>query len=97
MKSMLRTLASITLTLTIAASTARAGSGYFQTNLVSDNSNVVKAQVYDPNLINPWGVAFTATSPLWVSDQGSGVAIGLQDYGQHRHSPVAGPRDPERG
>ena len=26
----------------------------------------------DPNLINPWGVAFSPTSPFWISDQGSG-------------------------
>ena len=28
----------------------------------------------DPNLINPWGVSFTPTSPYWVSDNNSGVS-----------------------
>jgi uncharacterized protein (TIGR03118 family) len=28
----------------------------------------------DPNLINPWGISFSGTSPIWVSDQGKGVA-----------------------
>ena len=45
---------------------------FVQTNLVANTSGV--AAVTDPNLINPWGVAFTATSPFWISDQGSGVS-----------------------
>ena len=28
----------------------------------------------DPDLINPWGVSFSATSPFWVSDNGTGKA-----------------------
>jgi uncharacterized protein (TIGR03118 family) len=28
----------------------------------------------DPNLKNPWGMSFSATSPVWVSDQVTGVA-----------------------
>ena len=44
---------------------------YAQTNLVSDGS--VPAATIDPNLINPWGVSFSSTSPYWVSDNGAGV------------------------
>jgi hypothetical protein len=29
------------------------------------------APLTDSNLKNPWGIALTATSPLWVSDQGT--------------------------
>jgi uncharacterized protein (TIGR03118 family) len=32
------------------------------------------APIMDTNLIDPWGVAFSTTSPLWVSNQGSGTA-----------------------
>ncbi|HEY7043921.1 MAG TPA: TIGR03118 family protein, partial [Nocardioidaceae bacterium] len=32
------------------------------------------AQVTDPNLVNPWGVSFSSTSPLWVSDNGTDVS-----------------------
>ncbi len=32
------------------------------------------APITDPNLIDPWGFAFSTTSPLWVSNQGSGTA-----------------------
>jgi uncharacterized protein (TIGR03118 family) len=28
----------------------------------------------DPNLVNPWGLAISPTSPLWVADNGPGVA-----------------------
>jgi uncharacterized protein (TIGR03118 family) len=45
---------------------------YTETNLVSNEPGV--APITDPNLIDPWGVSFSATSPLWVSNQGSGTA-----------------------
>jgi uncharacterized protein (TIGR03118 family) len=38
-----------------------------QTNLVSDVPGL--AAVTDPNLKNPWGMSFSATSPFWVSNQ----------------------------
>jgi uncharacterized protein (TIGR03118 family) len=44
---------------------------FAQTNLVSDG--FVPAVTMDPNLINPWGIAHSATSPFWVSDNGMGV------------------------
>ena len=43
---------------------------FTQTNLVSDVPGL--ANTTDPNLKNPWGVAFSPTSPFWVSDQGTG-------------------------
>jgi len=44
---------------------------FVQTNLVSDG--FISAPTIDPNLINPWGIARSATSPFWVSDNGMGV------------------------
>jgi uncharacterized protein (TIGR03118 family) len=44
---------------------------FTQTNLVSDTPGA--APTIDPNLINPWGIANSATSPFWVSDNGMGV------------------------
>ena len=41
-------------------------------NLVSDVPGL--AQVTDPHLVNPWGVSFSGTSPLWVSDNEKDVA-----------------------
>jgi uncharacterized protein (TIGR03118 family) len=45
---------------------------YLQTNLVSNLAGV--AQLQDTNLVNPWGISFSTTSPFWVSDNGSGLA-----------------------
>ena len=48
------------------------GNAYVQTNLVSDIAGV--AAVTDPNLINPWGISASASSPMWVSDNGTGLS-----------------------
>jgi uncharacterized protein (TIGR03118 family) len=45
---------------------------YLQTNLVSDVAGL--AQIQDSSLLNPWGVSMSASSPFWVSNQGSGTA-----------------------
>ena len=46
--------------------------GYTQQNVVSDIPGM--ASHTDPNLVNPWGLTFSATSPIWVSDNGSGLS-----------------------
>ncbi|MCL2769707.1 MAG: TIGR03118 family protein [Solirubrobacterales bacterium] len=43
-----------------------------QTNLVSDLPGV--ADVTDPNLVNPWGISASGGSPLWISDNNSGLS-----------------------
>jgi uncharacterized protein (TIGR03118 family) len=43
-----------------------------QTNLVSDIPGL--AQVPDPNLVNAWGISFGSTTPIWISDNGTGLA-----------------------
>ena len=45
---------------------------YKQTNLVSDTSGV--APVTDPQLVNPWGLSRSSSSPWWISDNGTGVS-----------------------
>jgi uncharacterized protein (TIGR03118 family) len=45
---------------------------FVQTDLVANTSGI--AAHSDPNLINPWGLAFSATSPFWAADQGAGVS-----------------------
>jgi uncharacterized protein (TIGR03118 family) len=45
---------------------------YRQTNLVSDQPGVALLQ--DTNLVNAWGLSFNATSPFWISDNGSGLS-----------------------
>jgi uncharacterized protein (TIGR03118 family) len=62
--------------LGVAATAVVASAGptnpYRQTNLISDIAGV--ARITDPNLVNPWGQAASATSPLWVADNGSNVS-----------------------
>jgi uncharacterized protein (TIGR03118 family) len=43
-----------------------------QTNLVSDISGI--AQKLDSDLVNPWGIAEGPNTPLWVADNGTGLA-----------------------
>ena len=45
---------------------------YKQTNLISDLPGMAAAT--DANLVNPWGLSRSSTSPWWVSDNGTGVS-----------------------
>jgi uncharacterized protein (TIGR03118 family) len=48
------------------------GNTFVQTNLVSSVPGL--AEFTNPRLVNPWGIAATDTSPLWVSDNGTGFS-----------------------
>jgi uncharacterized protein (TIGR03118 family) len=41
---------------------------YAQRNLVADQPG--QAELTDPNLVNPWGLAFGPTTPAWVANNG---------------------------
>jgi uncharacterized protein (TIGR03118 family) len=58
------------LTMACLSSSAKEAR-YRQVNLVSDLPDVAILQ--DTNLVNAWGVSFSATSPFWISDNGSGL------------------------
>ena len=62
----------VTLFSLVGLAGGQARGNYIQTNLVADTGGI--APITDPNLINPWGISFSTTSPLWVSNQGSGTA-----------------------
>jgi len=49
-------------------------SAYEQTNLVSNDLSLIPAANLDPSLQNPWGIASSATSPFFVSDNGTGIS-----------------------
>ena len=51
---------------------ARARNAYHQTNLVSDLPGL--AQLTDPDLVNPWGMAAGPATPVWVADNGTDKA-----------------------
>lgn len=45
---------------------------YTQTNLVSDQMGLATHQ--DLNLVNPWGLSRSSTSPWWVTNNGTGTS-----------------------
>ena len=57
---------------TLHAGTWRADADFIQTNLVSDIQGL--AALTDSELHNPWGISHTATSPIWVSNQGTNTS-----------------------
>src|SRR5439155_9280549 len=66
--------AAIALTALTAAPSALGDShqpSFHQINLVSNEPG--KAQIMDPNLVNPWGMSHGPNTPLWVSDNGRDV------------------------
>jgi uncharacterized protein (TIGR03118 family) len=54
------------------AAPPRPANAYRQTNLVSDLPGL--AQLTDPDLVNPWGLAAGPTTPVWVADNGTDKA-----------------------
>ncbi len=70
MKISLRFIASAASSLIMGA--ACFGQHYNQTNLVSNMSGV--APVSDPQLVNPWGISRSSSSPWWISDNATGLS-----------------------
>src|SRR5258706_10919563 len=69
------------------ASNAAGVNRYTQHNLVSDIPGV--ADQTDPNLVNPWGISMSSTSPFWISNNHAGVAAVYDGQGQP--TPAASP------
>lgn len=67
-----RSLAYLAAASAVASQAALAQSHYLQTNLVSDIPGL--AITTDASLINPWGIAFSATSPFWVANAGTATS-----------------------
>lgn len=53
---------------------------YKRVNLVSDIDGV--ARFTDSNLVNPWGLGFSSTSPFWIADNNAGVSTLYNGHGQ---------------
>lgn len=56
----------------VGLSTGPANNNYVQRNLVSDQPG--QADLVDTNLVNAWGLAFSGSSPFWISDNHAGVS-----------------------
>src|SRR5271163_4986221 len=63
----------VALGLSVSIASTASAAPYVQTDLVSDLS-AVGATITDPTLVNPWGISHSATSPFWISDQGTSLA-----------------------
>ena len=59
------------LTLAIPSGLWAQQAGYSQTNLVS---NVAGAKTTDPQLLNPWGIAFGPQQDFWIANNNSGTS-----------------------
>ena len=71
------TVAVLTMTVPMLSTSATAGDktdGFLVTLLVSDLPQIAAKNPPDPNLVNPWGLTTSSTSPFWVSDNNAGVA-----------------------
>jgi uncharacterized protein (TIGR03118 family) len=77
------------------AQQAAATSLYEQHNLVSDLLGV--ADYTDPNLVNPWGIASSPTSPFWVSNNHTGISTLYNGSGQPQALAVTIPPAPIGG
>jgi uncharacterized protein (TIGR03118 family) len=82
---------------------AGVAAGFIETDLVANkipltdsNSVVHQALNADPNLLNPWGLVTSGTSPFWVADNGAGVSTLYNTAGTPRSLIVSipAPGDP---
>src|SRR5438477_4467927 len=64
-------VALVALGLSVSMTNTAPAAPYVQTNLVSDIPGL--ATITEPTLINPWGISHSATSPFWISDQGTNL------------------------
>jgi uncharacterized protein (TIGR03118 family) len=64
--------------------------GFEQTNLVADTAGF-KAVIIDNNLVNPWGMTFLPSGPIWISDNGTGLSTIYNKDGATLRPPVTIP------
>jgi len=64
--------AGISIAIAAGPATPTPANSYLVHNLVSDLPSMADFQ--DPNLVNPWGIATTASSPFWIGNNGTGTS-----------------------
>jgi uncharacterized protein (TIGR03118 family) len=60
------------LGLSLLTANTASSAPYVRTDLVSDVPGL--ATITDPELVNPWGISHSSTSPFWVSNQGTNTS-----------------------
>src|SRR3954452_969863 len=63
--------------MSLTPSLMPAATGYLARNLIADTPGA--ADLTDPNLVNGWGIAISAASPLWICDGGTGLSTVYTD------------------
>ena len=81
--------AALTFGLALSAAVGADPGNYIVHNLVSNQPGVADHQ--DTNLQNAWGIVFGPTTPVWVSDNTSGVATIYDGHGNTILAPVTIP------
>src|SRR5258708_24705950 len=76
MKTISRVCTMCTLTIATVLAFSRLGlaQAYKQTNLDSDIPGLAPNGQPDTQLVNPWGLIASPTSPWWISDNNAGVS-----------------------
>ena len=72
----------------VGASAGTARGSFRETDLVSNISG--RAQHLDSNLVNPWGISASSSSPMWVSDNNAGVSTLYDGAGNAFPPPASG-------
>jgi uncharacterized protein (TIGR03118 family) len=73
--------------LPVNSANAQVSREYRRVNLVSDIPGVALRS--DPNLVNAWGIAFAATSPVWIANNGTGSSTLYLGDGTPAPTPAA--------
>ena len=103
MRSLTRCAAHAAILTASILGTAVAGlaAGFIETDLVANKSPLTDSNGIshtpahvDPNLLNPWGLTASSTSPFWVSDNGAGVSTLYDNAGVARSLVVSIPAPP---
>ena len=74
-------------TLLAGIANAQVSGEFRRVNLVSDIPGVALRS--DPNLVNCWGIAFSATSPVWIANNGTGTSTLYLGDGTPAPTPAA--------
>jgi len=76
----------------VAGSSNSVSANFIVQKLISDIPG--NGSVVDPNLVNPWGLAFSPTGPFWVADNHSGLSTVYNTTGGVQTLVVAIPAPP---
>jgi uncharacterized protein (TIGR03118 family) len=104
-RSLIKVAAQAAILTTSILGTAVAGlaAGFVETDLVANKSPLTDSNgvvhnvpIQDPNLLNPWGLTTSSSSPFWVADNGAGVSTLYNTAGtpQARVVSIPAPGDP---